>query len=91
MDRASDFGSDGWEFESLRARSITAGQRHNTAKLTALQKAPWEQPGRNRSEKQTEPRPSGPNALGLGDRNDRRVDQAEAEIGVLTNQVTART
>jgi hypothetical protein len=27
MDRASDFGSDGWEFESLRARKVCAGQR----------------------------------------------------------------
>ena len=25
MDRASDFGSDGWEFESLRAHTVVFG------------------------------------------------------------------
>ncbi len=27
LDRASDYGSEGWGFESLRARQISAGHR----------------------------------------------------------------
>jgi hypothetical protein len=36
MDRASDFGSEGWGFESLRARQFVSGFQFEKLELQAL-------------------------------------------------------
>ncbi len=36
MDRASDFGSEGWGFESLRARQFVCGFQFEKLELQAL-------------------------------------------------------
>jgi hypothetical protein len=46
-DRASDYGSEGWGFESLRARSVSAGQALFLFAEAAPSEPAWQKRGKN--------------------------------------------